>query len=171
MPQVIKPRFKSTSSCPIPLCTACELARAKKRNPEVIKQKTIKEKEGILVADQYIPDDFVSMDQFVVKTPGRLPTGFGRGGPPNRYHGGTIFNDAATGIIWVKNQVSMGSGDTIMSKACFEEWLWELVCVEKKRYRSDNGVFTSENFRKDCKDKNQEQSFSGVGAQHQNACA
>ena len=30
MPQVIKPKFKSTSSCEIPLCTACELARVKK---------------------------------------------------------------------------------------------------------------------------------------------
>ncbi len=126
MPQVIKPHFKSTSSCPFSLYTACELARAKKRNPEVIKQKAIKEKEGILAADQYMPGDFVSMDQFVVKTSGWLPTGFGREGPPNMYHGGTILNDAETGIIWVENQVSMDSGDTIMSKDCFEEWLWEL---------------------------------------------
>ncbi len=58
-----------------------------------------------------------------------------------------------------------------MSKACFEEWLWELVCVEIKHHQSDNGVFTSEDFREDCKDKNQEQLFSGVGAQHQNARA
>ena len=52
MPQVIKPHFKYTSSCPILLCTACELARAKKQNPEVIKQKTIEEIGGILVSDQ-----------------------------------------------------------------------------------------------------------------------
>ena len=26
MPQVIKPKFKTTSCCPIPLCTACELS-------------------------------------------------------------------------------------------------------------------------------------------------
>ena len=48
MTQVIKPHFKSTSSWLVPLCIACELARAKKQNPEVIKQKAIEEKEGIL---------------------------------------------------------------------------------------------------------------------------
>ena len=171
MPQVIKPRFKTTSCCPIPLCTSCELSRAKKRNPNVIKQQIIKEKEGILAADKYEAGDFVSMDQFVVKTPGRLPTGYGREAPGNRFHGGTIFNDAATGIIWVENQISLGAGETILSKSRFEEWLWELACVEINHLRSDNGVFIAEEFRQDCSDKNQTQSFSGVGAQHQNARA
>ena len=41
MPQVIKPRFKTTSSCPIPLCTACELAQAKTQSPEVMRQQII----------------------------------------------------------------------------------------------------------------------------------
>ncbi len=170
-PQVIKPRFKSSSSCPIPLCTACELARAKKRNPKVIQQKAIEEKEGILAANKYCAGDFVSMDQFVCRTSGRLPTGYGREGPTNRYHGGIIFNDAATGIIWVENQVSLGAAETLMSKERFEQWLYELACVEIKHYRSDNGVFTAEEFREECVKLNQGQSFSGVGAQHQNSRA
>ena len=171
MPQVIKPTFKSTSSCPIPLCTACELARAKRRNPQVSEKKAIMEKQGILSANQYEPGDHVSMDQFVSQTTGRLPTGYGRERPENRYHGGTIFNDAATGIIWVENQISLGAGETIMSKHSFEQWLYELACVEVKRYHSDNGVFVADEFREDCKDKQQKQSFSGVGAKHQNARA
>ena len=171
MPQVIKPKFATTSSCKVPLCTVCELARAKKRNPEVIKQQVIKEKEGILAADKYEAGDFVSMDQFIVKTPGRLPTGFGREGIDNRFHGGTIFNDAATGTIFVENQVSLGAGETLMSKAIFEQWLYELAIVEVSHYRSDNGVFQAEDFKDDCADKGQKQSFSGVGAQHQNAHA
>ena len=99
------------------------------------------------MADQYMPGDFVFMDRFVVKTSGRLPTGFGREGPPNRYHEGTILVDAVTGIIWVKNQVSMGFGETIMSKAYFENWLWELACIKISHHQSDNGVFTSEEFQ------------------------
>ena len=43
--------------------------------------------------------------------------------------------------------------------------------MEIKQYRSDNGVFTAEEFREDCKNKDQKQSFSGVGAKHQNARA
>ena len=50
------------------------------------------------------------MDQFVVKTPGRQLDGYGREGESNRYHVGTIFNDAASGVIWVENQISLGSG-------------------------------------------------------------
>ena len=121
MPQVIKPKFKLTSSCPIPLCIACKLLQATKRNPGVTTQPAVKEKEGILSAEQYKPGDFVSMDQYISKTPGRLPIGYGQEGPDNKYHGGTIFNDALSGIINVENQVWIGAGETIASKLRFEQ--------------------------------------------------
>ena len=41
--------------------------------------------------------------------------------------------------------------------------------VSMEHYHSDNGVFTSKSFTDSCKDKGRSQSFSGVGAQHQNA--
>ena len=170
-PSVIKPKFPSSSSCAIPVCHSCELARAKKRNPKVMKQQAIKEKEGILSAEKMKPGELVSMDQYVVKTPGRRYEGYGREGVENRFHGGTIFHDAASGIIRVENQVSLGAGETIGSKERFEEWLYEMAHVEVCHLHSDNGVFTAEEFRDDCKDKDQTQSFSGVGAQHQNARA
>ena len=74
---LIKPKFKTTSSCFIPLYMACELARANEQNPEVVKQKATEEKEGILATNEYLPGDFVLMDQYIVKTPGRLLTGYG----------------------------------------------------------------------------------------------
>ena len=43
--------------------------------------------------------------------------------------------------------------------------------VKIKHYHRDNGMFAAEEFREDCKEKNQKLSFSGVGAQHQNAKA
>ena len=97
--------------------------------------------------------------------------GYGREGQNNRHHGGTIFNDTSSGVIWIESQVLLGAVDTVGSKACFEQLLWEQVCLEVKHYRSDNGVFTAEEFREVCTDKNQKQSFSGVGAQHQNTRA
>ena len=81
---------------------------------------------------QYEVGHFVSMDQFVLKTPGRQQDGYGREGENNRYHGGTIFNDAASGIIWAENQISLGAGDTIMAKDVFEEWLKEKAWVKIK---------------------------------------
>lgn len=171
MPCVIVPKFPTAANCAIPRCQTCELARAKRRNPEVMRQQAIKEKEGILAADRYEPGDFVSMDQFVCHTPGRRYEGFGREGVNNRFHGGTIFNDAATGAIWVENQVSLGAGETIGAKERFEEWMFEHATVDVKHIHSDNGVFAANEFRDDCKAKNQKQTFSGVGAHHQNARA
>ena len=109
------------------------------------------------------------MDQYISKIPGRLPTGYGQEGPDSTYHGGTIFNDAASGIIHVENQVSMGTGETIASKLRFEQWLYDLAMVEVLQYCSDKGVFTAEEFREACAEEDQTQSFPGVGAQHQNA--
>ena len=61
----------------------------------------------------------MSTDQFVDKTPGRLPSGLGREQHNNRLHRNTIYNDAASGLIWVENQVSLGANKTIVGKARF----------------------------------------------------
>ncbi len=66
IPKVIKPKIISISSCSIPLCTACKLARAKKQNPEVKKQPEVAEKNRILADEKYLPGDSVSMDQYAV---------------------------------------------------------------------------------------------------------
>ena len=167
--RVIKPKIKAAAKCPIPLCQSCQLSRAKLRKPKVTKSKAIKEAEGALSRDQYEVGDFVSMDQYVVRTPGRLPTGFGNESDTNRFHGGTIFRDAASKYIHVRNQVSLGAGETVVAKSDFEQWLWETARRKIKRYHSDNGIFTAEQFRDSCEENGQKQSFSGVGAKHQNA--
>ena len=171
LPPIITPKYKSTPNCPVPKCMACQLARAKRRNTGVSHSKPIPEKKDILSWDRYEVGDYVSADQFVVSIPGRLPSGYGREGANSRFHGGTIFRDAASGIIWVENQVSLGTGETILAKVKFEEWLWEQAAAEIRHLHSDNGIFTSDAFREDCHNKDQSQSFSAVGTQHQNAQA
>jgi hypothetical protein len=86
------------------------------------------------------------MDQFVSGTPGWLFSGYGCEAQHNWFHGGTIFNDAASEAIWVEHQVSLGAGETICAKEQFEKWLYELSCVEVALYRSNNGVFTAAEF-------------------------
>ena len=100
-----------------------------------------------------------------------MPEGFGRESNDRRFQGGTIYNDAASGLIWVENQVSLGANETVMGKARFEQWLWNMAYAEVKHYHGDNGIFSAEEYRQECMDKGQSQSFSGVGAQHQNARA
>jgi hypothetical protein len=68
-------------------------------------------------------------------------------------------------------QHQAGVIETIMGKARFEQWLWDQCVSEVKHYQCDNGIFSAEEYRCDCGEKGQSQSFSGVGAQHQNARA
>jgi hypothetical protein len=100
-----------------------------------------------------------------------LPEGYGHESADYHFQGGTIYNDAASGLIWVENQVSHGANETVMGKSRFEQWLWDMAYVEVKHYHGDNGIFSAEEYCLECKEKGQSQSFSGVGAQHQNARA
>jgi len=45
---------------------------------------------------------------------------------------------------------------------------WNLAGVTIKNFNSDNGVYDVSMFHDDCISKDQSQTFSGVGAKHQN---
>ena len=64
--------------------------------------------------------------------------------------------------------MSLGANETVMGKARFEQWLWDMAYAEVKHYHGDNGFFSAEEYHQECINKGQTQSFSGVGAQHQN---
>ena len=104
-----------------------------------------------------------------MNTPGHLFSGYGCKDDRNKFHGVIIFQDTATGIIWVERQDSLGAGERVMSKIYFEEWLWEMVAAEITHLHSDNGIFTTDMFCADCKSKHRSESFSCVGAKHQNS--
>ncbi len=79
---------------------------------------------------------------------------------------------AAAGLIRAENQVYLGAGETLMAKECFEQWLWELAVAKICQLHSRNGIiFNTELFVEACMNKYQTQSFSGVGAHHQNGLA
>ena len=170
-PPIIKPKYASTSSCRIPLCQSCLLARSRRRSPNVKRSQVNQDSEGAISRNKLEVGDFVSTDQFICSTPGRLPTGYGREGPNNGYNGGTIYNYAALGLIWVENQVSLGASETLMGKERFEQWLYDTAYTTLKHIHGDNGIFASDQYQQECAEKGQTQSFSGVGAQHQNAKA
>jgi len=171
LPSIINLKFSSARNCVILVCQSCLLARAKKRSPNAKHNTVIPESEGALSRNRYGVGDLVSTDQFICKTPGRLPEGYGHESNNRCFQGGTIYNDAASDLIWVENQVSLGANETAMDKACFEQWLWDMTYAEVKHCHGDNGIFSAEEYRQECLDKGQSQSFSSVGAQHQNARA
>ncbi len=67
------------------------------------------------------------------------------------------------------NQISLGANETVMVNLRFDKWLWEQAAAEVSHYHGDNGIITAEEYHRDFEQKGQSQSFSGVGAQHQNA--
>ncbi len=73
-----------------------------------------------------------------------VSSGYGCESRDGRFHGGTIYNDATSGLIWVENQVSLGASETIMGKERFEQWLYDTACVEVKHFHGNNGIFSSE---------------------------
>jgi hypothetical protein len=93
------------------------------------------------------------------------------GSTDRHFQGETIYNDAASGLIWVENQVSLDANEMVMGRARFEQGLWDMAYAKDKHYHGNNGVFSVEEYRQECMDKGRLMSFSGVGAQHQNARA
>ena len=79
--------------------------------------------EGILSHDKYKAGDLVSAENFVVNTPGRLPTGYGRQSSSSNFYGGTLYNYAATDVIQVENQVYLGARETVLGKERDEKWI------------------------------------------------
>ncbi len=78
LPPIIKAKFPSSQNCVIPLCELCLLAHARKLTPNVKQTRDLHESEGALSRDRYEVGDFVSTDQFICRTPGQLPEGYGR---------------------------------------------------------------------------------------------
>ena len=78
MAPIIQPNLDTAANCAVPVCRSQFLDGAKKRSPGAVKKNVVPEKMGILSRDKYEVGDFMSTDQFLCKTPGRIPSGFGR---------------------------------------------------------------------------------------------
>jgi hypothetical protein len=79
----------------------------------------------------------VSVDQYISALPGRLLNTKGKEAKKDMYCGGTIFVDHASSRVFIKNQVSLNAGETVMAKRAFErEALSNGVII--RGYHTDN---------------------------------
>jgi hypothetical protein len=121
LPAIIQPKNSSARNCIVPPCQLCLLTCTKKCSPKVSWTQPLEDCEGAITRDQFEVGDFVSTDRFICKTPGRLPTNYGQESQGCHFQGGTIYNDSASGLIWVENQVSLGASKKVMGKAHLEQ--------------------------------------------------
>ena len=159
------------------ICGSCAFGKAKRRTAKPKpRQKpdsstaTIKQEEKLLSKDVLIPGQKISMDHFIVSTPGRLFGSRGRESHDRMFKGGVIFVDHASGFIHVVPVVNFTAGEAIRAKREFEAEMASMG-VTVLSYHTDNGVFTASQFQDELAKMNQDMTLSGVGAHHQNAVA
>ena len=82
----------------------------------------------------------------------------------------TLFVDSISKKIFIEFQHSTGAKETIDSKHRMERDAFHSG-VKIKSYRADNGIFKAGEFRLDMDKQDQQITYCGVGAHHQNGIA
>jgi hypothetical protein len=171
LPPLIPSKCATTKSCSPPLCAACQLGKMGRRNPGTSTEHKKPEKFMALKDGDLLPGQCVSLDQYESeKVRGRLPHTRGKEKKEEQYCGGTIMVDHASGLVFLRHQVSLRTGETLMTKQLFERFANQHG-IHVKNYHGDNGVFNSQEFVRDVEQKGQTINFSGTGAHHQNGVA
>jgi len=164
---IIKMKHPRVSACDPPLCTACQMLKQHRRGHGVYKKS---EKEMALREGKLNPGEMVSIDQYMSAVPGRLPHTKRKESKKDKYIGGTLFVDHATGHIYLRNQSTLNVGDTLKSKNAFERFAKEYG-VAIKNYHTNNVLFGAKDFVADLELKHQHITYLGTGAHHQNGIA
>lgn len=116
------------------------------------------------------PGDFLFTDQYVSSLSGQYFHTRGQSSSQHEYRGGTLFADAASGYIYIVNQVGFTADETIAAKLRFEREV-QSIGVQVKQYSSEIGVYISKAFGNNSKENSQIIRYSGVGGHHYNGAA
>ena len=154
---------KKLLNCREPRCAECLYGKQTRRPWRTSK---VKNKIGKMPVN---PGDMVSVDQLQSAVPGLIAQSKGSL-VKNRYLVATIFVDHATDFGYVHLQKSTSSADTIEAKHEFER-MAASHGIKIRHYHADNGRFADNAFMKSIRDAQQQITFCGVGAHHQNGIA
>jgi hypothetical protein len=169
-PAVISTKTTGAANCVHPKCPACQLAKQHRRPTGSQKKQDRPESEMAIRRNNLKPGECISIDQYISRTPGRLPSTRGKESLRDRYSGGTLFVDHATALVFIKNQISLRVGETLQGKHEFERYA-EQHGVKVKSYHADNHPFGAKEFLEDLELQDQTITYSGVGAHFQNGVA
>ncbi len=148
-------------------CTACLYAKASKRSPDNLAPRPSSKKQ-VLKQDHLKPGDCISVDHYFSPIIGQIPHTFGK--ERSGYTCGSLFVDYASGKIFNFPQYSTNAFETIKNTLRLKALAME-EGFKVKEYHSNNGIFSSTEFKEHCTRQHQKYLFSGVGAKHQNGIA
>ncbi len=151
-----------------PKCDSCQLGKQERTPKGPI--KTVTTPDGFLKLNKLEPGDLVFSDQYESRLEGRNFTARGHSLSSQKYRGGTLFCDAASGKVSVIHQVGLTGTETVQAKLQFEREAAS-VGVSVQDYCTDNGIYTSKEFSSELLVKGQGIKHSGVGGHHQNGVA
>ena len=151
-----------------PKCESCQLGK-QERTPKG-GTTTITTPAGSLKLNKLEPGDLVFSDQYESRLEGRQFTARGHTLSSQKYRGGTLFCDTASGKVSVIHQVGLTGPETVQAKLQFEREAAS-VGVLIREYCTNNGIYTSKEFNSELLVKVQGIKHSGVGGHHQNGVA
>ena len=121
------PLIKAAANCDLnknPLiCGSCAFAKAKRKSHRPKTEKVDnppQPKDKQLSKEVLIPGQKVSMDHFIVSTPGRLFTSRGSEPLDRLFKGGVIFKDHATGRVFVEPVVNFTAEEALRAKRAYD---------------------------------------------------
>ncbi|KAI2505861.1 hypothetical protein MHU86_8557 [Fragilaria crotonensis] len=167
-------RSLHTAACRIvnpPKCAACQYGKQHQRPAPAKITTVIKDRAGVLKADNLLPGQQVSIDHFICGTKGRLFSSAGRSLNSDMFAGGCLFIDHASNFVHVEFQKHLNTHETLKAKQNFELMARDSGVIPQS-YLSDNGgSFTSAKFTEHLGTLKQVVKFAGVGAHHHNGHA
>ena len=155
----------------VPKCAACQFGKQTIRPAPGITNSIVKDRQGVISAEQLFPGQQVSVDHFVCSTLGCTFESKGHGPVQSRYKGGCIFVDSASNNVFIYLQRLLTTHETLEAKKAFEDYCASEGVIPQT-YLSDNGAaFTSQQYTEELSKFSQISKFAGVGAHHHNAKA
>ena len=154
-----------------PKCAACQYGKQHQRPAPAKISSAIKDRAGVLKAENLVPGQQVSIDHFICGTKGRLFSSAGKSLNSDMFAGGCLFIDHASNFVHVEFQKHLNTHETLKAKQSFELMARDSGVIPQS-YLSDNGgSFTSAKFTEQPWTLKQVVKFAGVGAHHHNGHA
>ena len=147
----------------------CEYAKGHRRPTRGKTHTPTPMRDGNLKINDLKPGATISVDHFESRLKGCTFVSYGKA-TSDKYIGGCIFVDHASGYVNVEFQLGFSAIETIRAKQNFEKIEFNNGVIPIT-YLTDSGAFKANKFVQHLRDRNQKIQYCGTNAHHQNSVA
>ena len=154
-----------------PYCASCLFGKQTRRPAPGSTRTVNKVRDGIMKQDHLLPGQATSIDHFECHSKGRLFSGYGKNDDDQKFCGGALFVDHASGYVHVEFQRGHSSHETVESVIKFEKQCQDFGVIPQKFITDSGSNYTAKEFRQHLESFHQVHRLAGVGAHHHNGIA